>query len=46
MIDAKLKEELHKQRNLAAAQESRLREKGRKRKYIKLLTEVKEFCLT
>jgi len=34
MIDEKLKEELHKQRNLAAAQESRLKKKEEKEKYI------------
>ena len=44
-IDEALKKKLHQQRNLAAAQESRLKKKEEKEKYIQLLTEIKEFCL-
>jgi len=45
VIDESLKKQLHQQRNLAAAQESRQKKKEEKQTYIKLLTQVKEFCL-
>ena len=45
VIDESLKKQLHQQRNLAAAQESRHKKKEEKQTYIKLLTQVKEFCL-
>ena len=45
VIDELLKKQLHQQRNLAAAQESRQKKKEEKQTYIKLLTQVKEFCL-
>ena len=46
VIDESLKKQLHQQRNLAAAQESRQKKKEEKQTYIKLLTQVKEFCLS
>ena len=46
VIEESLKKQLHQKRNLAAAQESRWKKKEEKQTYIKLLTQVKEFCLS